>query len=44
MTRNFRHFPAIVVLFMSANLAFAASTELGIFSHQRDIGKVAKPG
>ena len=44
MTPQFRHFLAIVVLFMSAKLAYAASTELGIFSHQRDIGNVARPG
>ena len=44
MTRNFWHILAIVVLFMSAKLAFAGSTGLGIFSHQRDIGNVAKPG
>jgi regulation of enolase protein 1 (concanavalin A-like superfamily) len=44
MTSNSRHFLAIVVLFMSATLASAASTELGIFSHQRDIGNVAGPG
>jgi len=44
MTPKFRHILAIVVLFMSAKLAYAASTELGIFSHQRDIGNVAKPG
>ena len=39
-----RHLIAIVVLFMSAKLAFAASTRLGIFSQQGDIGDVAKPG
>jgi Tol biopolymer transport system component/regulation of enolase protein 1 (concanavalin A-like superfamily) len=44
MTPNSRHFLAIVVLFMSAKLASAASTELGIFSHQSDIGNVAKAG
>jgi Tol biopolymer transport system component len=44
MTPNFRHFLAIVVLFMSAKLSYAASTELGIFSHQRDIGNVARHG
>jgi regulation of enolase protein 1 (concanavalin A-like superfamily) len=32
------------ILSMSAKLAYADSTELGIFSHQRDIGSVAKPG
>jgi TolB protein len=44
MTPKFRHFLAIVVLFMSAKLAFATSTGLGVFSHQRDIGDVARPG
>jgi Tol biopolymer transport system component len=44
MTSNSRHFLAIAVLFMSAKLSYAASTELGIFSHQRDIGSVARPG
>jgi regulation of enolase protein 1 (concanavalin A-like superfamily) len=44
MTPNSRHVLAIIVLFMSAKLAFPASTDLGIFSHQRDIGNVAKPG
>ena len=44
MTPNFRHFLAIVVLFMSAKLTYAASAELGIFSHQRDIGNVARHG
>ncbi|MGO9586351.1 MAG: biopolymer transporter TolR, partial [Limisphaerales bacterium] len=29
---------------MSAKLAYAAPTNLGIFSNQRDIGSVAKPG
>jgi len=44
MKPNSRHFLAIVVLFMSPKLAYADSTDLGIFSHQRDIGKVARPG
>jgi regulation of enolase protein 1 (concanavalin A-like superfamily) len=44
MTPNSRHLLAIVVLFMSAKLASADSTGLGIFSHQQDIGNVAKPG
>jgi WD40 repeat protein len=44
MTSNSRRFLAIVVLFMSAKLASAASTELGTFSHQRDIGNVARAG
>jgi Tol biopolymer transport system component len=44
MTPNSRHFLAIVILFMSAKLASAASTELGIFSRQSDIGNVARPG
>ena len=44
MTFNSRHLLAIVVLFMSAKLAYATSTELGIFSHQHDIGNVARPG
>ncbi len=44
MTSHSRHFLAIVILFMSAKLAYAAPTNLGIFSNQRDIGSVAKPG
>jgi WD40 repeat protein len=44
MTSNSRHLLAIVVLFMSAKPAYANSTDLGIFSHQRDIGNVARPG
>ena len=44
MTFNSRHLLAIVVLFMSAKLAYATSTELGILSHQHDIGNVARPG
>jgi TolB protein len=44
MTLNSRLFPAITVLFVSAHLACAASTGLGIFSQQRDIGNVARPG
>jgi Tol biopolymer transport system component/regulation of enolase protein 1 (concanavalin A-like superfamily) len=44
MTSNSRHLLAIAVLFMSAKLAYANSTELGIFSHQSDIGNVARPG
>ena len=41
MTPNSPHVLAIVVLFMSAKLASADSTDLGIFSQQRDIGKAA---
>jgi regulation of enolase protein 1 (concanavalin A-like superfamily) len=44
MTFNSRHLLAIVVLFMSAKLAYATSTELGILSHQHDIGNVARLG
>ena len=44
MTPNARHLLAVVVLFMSAKLVSAASAELGIFSRQRDIGNVARPG
>ena len=44
MTPNSPHVLAIVVLFMSAKLASADSTDLGIFSQQRDIGKAARPG
>jgi len=44
MTPAFRRLLAIVVLFMCAKLASAGSTDLGIFSHQRDIGNVARPG
>jgi Tol biopolymer transport system component len=44
MTSNTRYLLAIVVLFMSAKLTYAASTELGIFLHQSDIGNVARPG
>jgi hypothetical protein len=44
MTSKSRHLLAIVVLFMSAKLASANSTELGIFSHQSDIGNVARAG
>ena len=44
MTPDSRRLLAVVVLFMCAKLAFANSTELGIFSRQRDIGNVARPG
>ncbi len=44
MTLNSWRLLAVVILFMSAKLASAASTDLGIFSHQRDIGNVARSG
>ena len=44
MIPGFRHFLAVVVLFMSIKLGSAGSTDLGIFSHQRDIGNVARTG
>jgi Tol biopolymer transport system component/regulation of enolase protein 1 (concanavalin A-like superfamily) len=44
MTSNTRRLLAMVVLFMSAIPAYAASTDLGSFSHQCDIGDVARPG
>jgi len=44
MTPDSRHLLAIVVLFMSVTLASADSADLGIFSRQRDIGNVARPG
>jgi len=44
MTPNSQHFLALVVFLMSAKPIFAGSTDLGIFSHQRDIGSVAHRG
>jgi len=44
MRSNFRHLLAIAIFIMSAKLAFADSTKLGIFSRQGDIGSVAHPG
>jgi len=44
MTPDSRRLLAIVVLVMSVKLASAGSTDLGIFSQQRDIGNVARPG
>ena len=35
---------AVIILSMSAELAFGDSTNLGIFSTQADIGNVAGPG
>ncbi len=44
MTPNSRYFLTVVVFLMSAKLTYGASAELGIFSHQRDIGNVARRG
>ena len=44
MISNSRCPLASVVLFMSLKLASAGSANLGIFSHQGDIGPVARPG
>ena len=44
MTSKFWRLLIIVVLFMSVKPASVAAAGPGIFSHQRDIGKVARPG
>jgi len=40
----YRHFLTLIVLLTSAKMAYADSATLGIFSDQRDVGDVARPG
>jgi TolB protein len=44
MRLHCQRFPTTVLLCLSAELASADPASLGIFSHQRDIGNVARPG